>query len=305
MCATLASLVEETLEHSIACHGEGVVLTLLQALVKSHAVRTEATGHGLFVKILYGRRATHSASTRRRLVLNELLPISAERQINKGKSYGKRMYPPMPCTPPPDALTPDSVVLVEQDDWTFYAEEQKTTAAGVDQACQKLANNNSDFVHDDYDELAAMIKEDMCAYDRRWAELKLLQLGGIWMPLDNDIAIGTVVKTTKELQTLDKLRITLDVGSRGQVLQVDAEGDTLIRFYDIPEIGTSARWIDKADLGKLMKRHPRSDTPENHSGTIKKIFMDEFEAMAQRIEARMDVILEEHGHGPNKRCTED
>ena len=47
------SFLEQHLQSAIAVHGTGLVLTILEGLQQSHAVRAEHTKHGLFLKLLF------------------------------------------------------------------------------------------------------------------------------------------------------------------------------------------------------------------------------------------------------------
>ena len=50
------SNLDEALQTATAAHGTGLLLTILEGLSRSHAVRTEHTKHGLFLKMLYPAR---------------------------------------------------------------------------------------------------------------------------------------------------------------------------------------------------------------------------------------------------------
>ena len=67
--------LQDVLEESIEIQGMGLVMSLLEALCRAHAVRTEHAKHGLFVKVLYpvvvaDARSSMTRAYRRNLLLS-------------------------------------------------------------------------------------------------------------------------------------------------------------------------------------------------------------------------------------------
>jgi len=105
------------MRNCIHAHGKGVVLMLLEGLQTAHAVRTEATQHGLFVKLLYARDGKRS-SYPQTLLLSDLLPNScstarSRRQYGVPPSY----LPPFVPNRCEDAHAESSDPVFEHDPW--------------------------------------------------------------------------------------------------------------------------------------------------------------------------------------------
>ena len=100
--AVSASGIYDILEHGISLHGLGVVLTIMDGLQRAHVVRTEATGHGLFLKLVCTKRTTiseKSRSKRQAISLVELL------RPNRDFQACRTTPPPAPSCAPPSVPT--------------------------------------------------------------------------------------------------------------------------------------------------------------------------------------------------------
>ena len=98
MSGPCAQFIADELQQAVEGHGEGVILTLLQSLRKSHAVRCESTKHGLYVKMLYARSPSLHKSSRQALVLSDLVSFP-------GGLEAQRHVPQRPVQSPPEAPT--------------------------------------------------------------------------------------------------------------------------------------------------------------------------------------------------------
>ena len=78
---------------------------------------------------------------------------------------------------------------------------------------------------------------------------------GEWMPFVGKLEAGALIQIDTDLLSLDKLRINLDRGARGRVLRIDEDGDALIQFFSLPELGTSSRWVEKTTFQRLLLWH--------------------------------------------------
>ena len=122
------------------------------------------------------------------------------------------------------------------------------------------------------------------------------------MPFEAEIFVGSVVKTTCEIRSIDRLRVTLDKGCCGKVVKVDEDGDALVKFANLPEIGTSCRWIDKDSFSDLLMLNPKHNLTANSDTRLDSRFEtmalctrldSRFETMTLRMEVRLANMLQE------------
>ena len=236
----------DSLNAALHTPGEGTVISFLQSLQWAHVVKLETTGHGVFAKMLYRQ----GSSSRRKIFLQSLVA------------------PPLPVGLPPRPPTDGTVLEAElheaDESWDHFLSRESSLVASPhvheDTICKNLDCGGQPVRKLSLDqEFTAMCKEDNVARDRRFVEnqydrntiLESINCTGEWVKLDDNLEKGMCVKTVSDILSYDKLRIYLDTGLVGKVLRIDSDGDALIQFVDVPELGTSCRWIQHSDFSHL------------------------------------------------------
>jgi len=71
--------------------------------------------------------------------------------------------------------------------------------------------------------------------------------------------LGAIVETTEEIDTCNQPVVRLPKGSVGEVVEVDAEGDALIRFAEFDQ----DQWVKRESFDKLQIRQEQTSSAEN------------------------------------------
>jgi len=256
MPAGIHGYLYDALLQALDEHGEGAVHMILHGLHRAHALRTEATRHGLFIEVMYRRSASEARVARRTLNLDLLIPSRRPR------------LPPQPSTPPPsppfcanahfgsicsgrDSIsTGIAKEFNHNNDWAMFGQEPQGEAESIGIGSIAPHVNSIDNLHM---ERCCMTHEDVLSAEYRFQDKlreqreleECINAVGVWMPLTAELAPGDIVKTNSEVETIDRLRIKLDEGLCGRVMKIDNDGDALIQFPRVPVLGLSSRWIEK------------------------------------------------------------
>lgn len=104
-----ATLLHGPLDGAIQVHGVGIILTMLESLVKANTLHVDTTEQGVRISLHYQQRKCIQP-LRHTLVLDELIPYC-------------RDLPPVPCFPPPGPPAQAHSSSLHEDCWSQWIDD--------------------------------------------------------------------------------------------------------------------------------------------------------------------------------------